>query len=458
MKRLIISSIVILQVCVALCSLSPMPVAAADIVLFTVTVKSAYLRAAPDDTAAPTYSVFLGKTYAVTGRNADGSWLSLDMATATQPTWIQASFGSLVGNVDQVAVVDAGSAPLSAPISAPPAAVPAAPSAGTAGFTLPFTITATSLFALDAPGYNANRVMSLFQGQQFVAVARNPNADWLQLQITGGTVWVPAGVGQLAGPILDLPEPDNNLPDEPPAPTPGPGPSAPLPSWIPVITQHMRDVYQRSPQFGHDRRMFATVGDCNSLSYYYLALVATSLIDLQGQDYLRPTIQEFKTSFYRQSLAVGGGFNTTTALDPTWANPKYCAAGESPFACELRVSNASIVFIALGTGDQYQWTDFEAHYRRLIDFSLQSGVLPVLVTKADSLETQISGAPPGYINNTLRRLAQEYDVPLLDFSAATATLPNHGLLTEPGFDFHLNATAMGIHTIATLQTLSEIWQ
>jgi lysophospholipase L1-like esterase len=457
-KRWFISSFVIVQVCLALGSWSAVPVAAAGAAMFTVTVKSSYLRAAPDDTATPTYSVFQGQSYAVTGRNADGSWLTLDFATAIQPTWIRASYGSLTGNVTLVAIVDSGGATQPALIVAPPAAAAGGLSGGIVGFTLKFTISAKSLFALDAPDYTANRVASMFQGQQFVAVARNPNADWLQLQIYGGLVWVPAAVGQLAGHILDLPEPDEILPAAPPPSAFGPAPSAPLPSWIPVITPHMREVYQQSPQYGRSRRVFAIAGDCNSLSYYYLALVAKSLIDLHGQNYLQSTIQEFKTAFYRQSLAVAGGFNTTTVMDPIWSDPKYCATGESPFACELRVSRASLVFIALGTGDQYQWTDFDAHYRRLIEYSLQQGVLPVLVTKADALETEISGAPPDYINKTIRRLAQEYDVPLLDFAAATSTLPNHGLQDEPGFDFHLNAAGMGVHVIATLQTLSLIWQ
>jgi len=126
---------------------------------------------------------------------------------------------------------------------------------------------------------------------------------------------------------------------------------------------------------------------------------------------------------------------------------------EGLLACELRVSHASIVFIALGTGDQFTWRDFEVHYRALIDYTLGRGVLPVLVTKADTLESLEGGAEPGYINSVIRRPGQEYGVPVLDFSLAVRDLPNGGLLPNGGHDFHLNAAGIGRHILATLQTL-----
>ena len=85
-------------------------------------------------------------------------------------------------------------------------------------------------------------------------------------------------------------------------------------------------------------------------------------------------------------------------------------------------------------------------------------MLPVLVTKADALENEEGGAPRDYINDDIRSLAKAYDVPLMDFNAATATLPNHGLVNEPGPDFHLSGAGMGMHVIATLQTLDVLWR
>jgi hypothetical protein len=465
MRTWAIRIVVIAQLVWALGPLSAARVSAAG-ASFTVTVRSAFLRAEPSASAERTYSVFQGQSYAIAGRTADGSWVSLEIAAATAGTWLQASFGTIVGQLDSVPISGAAiqTSPQVVPQPSPatsqsPAGSAASTLLGIPGKTLQLTITAASLFALDAPDLHANRVASLFRGQQFRAVQRDPNAEWLQIELYGTQlVWVQAGAGQLDGNILDLPQPGDSVPPPPLEPTLGPGPSAPLPAWIPTISAHMRAVYGQSTQQGRDKRIFTVVGDCNSLSYYYLALVAKGIFDLQGQDYLRNTIEEFKSSFYRQSVAVSGGFNTASMLDPAWSDPHVCQSAESPFACELRVSRASIVFIALGTGDQFDWRNLDANYRRLIEFSLANGVLPVLVTKADALESEEGGAPLDYINTDIRALAQQYDVPLLDFSAATRDLRNHGLIDEPGKDFHLSGAGMGVHVMTTLQTLDALWR
>ena len=455
------------QLLLALLPLTASKAAAAASARFTVTVGSAFLRAEPAATAERTYSVFQGHTYDILSRTPDGAWVSLDFATATAGTWIQAAYGTVEGNLEGVPADGATfqSLPQSLAMTAPtnastlPVVNGASSVLGIPGKTLQLTISELSLFALDSPDANASRVASLFRGQHYTAVQRDPNANWLQIRLYGAElVWVPANAGTLDGNILNLPQPGENLPPLDPEPDYGPGPSGPLPAWIPAITPHMAAVYAQAAQHDRDRRAFAVVGDCNSLSYYYLALVAKNIIDLQGNDYLGNAIEEYKSSFYRESVAVAGGFNAASVLDPVWSNPRACLPGESPFACELRVTRASIVFIALGTGDQFDWRAFDANYRRLIEFALANGVLPVLVTKSDALESQEGGAPAGYINDDLRALAREYDVPLLDFGAATATLPNHGLIDEPGHDFHLSGAGMGVHVIGTLQTLDTIWR
>ncbi len=467
--------LVVAQLLWALGPLTAARVSAAGGVTYTVTVPSAFLRAAPSLSAERTYSVFHDQVYGITGRTADSSWVSLDFAAATAGTWIWAGNGTITGYLDGVPVVDTSvaTAPQTGPQTGPqvlpslgqgfsangPAPTGAAALLGIPGKTLNLTITAASVFAVDAPDRGANRFASLFRGQRYVAVQRDPNAEWLQIKLYGLTlVWVPSGVGTLDGNILDLPQPGATLPPPPPEPTYGPVPSAPLPAWIPVITQHMRDIYAQSGQHGLDRRVFTIAGDCNSLSFYYLQLVAKNIIDLQRNDYLRNTMAEYQSAFFRTSLAVAGGFNASSIMDPIWADPHTCQTGESPFACELRVTHASIVFIALGTGDQFDWRNFDANYRQLIEYALNNGVLPVLVTKADALENEEGGASPDFINNDIRSLAHAYDVPLMDFGAATATLPNHGLVDEPGFDFHLSGAGMGMHVIATLQTLDVLWR
>jgi hypothetical protein len=204
--------------------------------------------------------------------------------------------------------------------------------------------------------------------------------------------------------------------------------------------------------------MFTVVGDCNSMPAVYLQRLAAGQFDASRlEPKLQAVVQQFSRSFPRISLAAQGGFGAASMMDPTWADGALCDAknGMGPFACELWVSQASIVFISLGTQEQYDWQNFETNFRPMITHALEKGVLPVLVTKADDIEIA-SGAPSGYINDVVRKLAKEYNLPLLDFWAATRGLPNDGLIDEGDKDFHLSDAGLDVRMLTTLQTLAAI--
>ena len=211
-----------------------------------------------------------------------------------------------------------------------------------------------------------------------------------------------------------------------------------------------------SSGIGRDADRFTVVGDCNSQPPVYVRRVATGEYDTSRiEPRLQATVLKFSPSFGRVSIAARGGFGTEAMSDPSWADPAVCDPGVGPFACEVWVSRASVVFIELGTGDQFGWKDFEAHYKPLVQHALRVGVLPILVTKSDDIEVA-GGAPSGHINGVIRRLARELQVPLMDFDLATRALPNHGLLDEGDKDFHLNDAGIQRHIEATLQTLTAL--
>jgi len=432
------------------------PARADNGVTFTLTVKSAFLRNAPSMSAPRIYSIFLGQVYPITGRNADSSWLQISFPDAATAPWIMTVFGEVHGDLGSVPILAAAPAPGAPSITeAPPTT-----GADTPPTNAHFTITTKSTFAHSAPSLSSLRIASLFQGQTYAATARTGDVNWIQITYGGGSVWVLSGVGRLNLNLLNLPvignnfstPPGNSLPVTPDNTT-----RPPLPEWIPVITQHMRQIYDQSSLYGNNVNAFALAGDCNSQPYVYLERLAGGLFDLTPYGYLISTKDRFYPAFLRSSVAVQGGFGAFSMFDPLWANPKQCNSDEGPFACELRVTRASIVFIALGTGDHLVWPTFEANYRKLIEYALKRGVLPVLVTKADTLESQESNAPPYYIDSVIRRLGTEYEVPVLDLELATKDLPNHGLRNEGGHDFHQSALGMEVHILTTLQTLDVIW-
>ena len=313
-----------------------------------------------------------------------------------------------------------------------------------------------------APSFVAGNSVAATNGQTYEVLARSTDGQWWQLNAGAlGAAWLPADLGALISGRIDAAPVVSASVTVTPTKTPAgrkvkPKTPAPFPPWVPVITPEQRARYQNAVAFGKDPVMFTVVGDCNSQPPVYVRRVATGEFDgSRVEPRLQAMINRFSRSFTRVSLAAKGGFGTAAMLDPTWSDQGLCDVTQGPFACEVRVSRASVIFIELGTGDQLAWKDFEKNYRPLVAHALAKGVLPVLVTKADDIETA-EGAPSGAINDVIRRLAREYQVPLLDFHAASRGLPNNGLLDEGDKDFHLNDAGMYRHIEATLQTLHAI--
>src|SRR4030067_3856171 len=210
----------------------------------------------------------------------------------------------------------------------------------------------------------------------------------------------------------------------------------PIPSdyWMslpitPTISLTARDIYSRGIDLGRNPHAFSKIGDCQSISTYFL-----SYFELPGfynlGDYasLQESIDWFSGSFSRDSLSVKGGFNAAAILSPLRADPKLCNGNENPIACEFRLNNPSIAIISL----EEWWTDhpenYENYMRQIIEYSIQQGVVPIIATKADNLEGN------HLINQIIVRLSQEYDIPLWNFWMAVQPLPNHGLIAvdSPG--------------------------
>lgn len=228
---------------------------------------------------------------------------------------------------------------------------------------------------------------------------------------------------------------------------------------VPHLSKRHKVLYRESVLNDKDLTMFAVAGDCNSIPPVYLRRVLTGEFDVSKLSAnLRETIERFKQAFSRVSLAANGGFTAAGMNDPTWSDGALCGPSQSPLACEIWTSRASVIFISVGTGDQYSWQNFEDNYREIVETVLHRSVLPVLVTKADDLETQQGGAPPDYINNVIRNLARDYDVPLMDYALAAQSLPNRGLIYEGNLGFHASPAGMDLRMVMTLQILDQLWR
>ncbi|MCB8986541.1 MAG: hypothetical protein H6661_02185 [Ardenticatenaceae bacterium] len=214
----------------------------------------------------------------------------------------------------------------------------------------------------------------------------------------------------------------------PPTPTPTPLPINGIPvSDIvvlpPEVRSHLHEIAAVGQAQGRDAHTFSKLGDSTSLNPNFLGKFDDpTAYNLGDYAFLQPTIDYYQGHFSRYGVAARNGLHSWSVFDPLWADKKWCEPNEDVLACEFRLNNPSILFVKLGSNDAGAPSGYRYNMRQVVEFSIASGVIPILVTKADRFE-----GPDNINNEILRELAAEYHVPLVDFDIVAETLPNRGL-------------------------------
>ena len=193
---------------------------------------------------------------------------------------------------------------------------------------------------------------------------------------------------------------------------------------VPTISDTVRKIYMLGQKLHNNPHAFSKVGDCETSSAFFLTDfdLGQKAYNLGPYQDLQSTIDYFSGSFGRTSLAADPGYTVSSALSVIMSDPNQCRPDEIPLACEYRLHRPSFVLVMFGTNDNANSRSaFELYMRKIIDYSIRVGVVPVLATKADNREGDMS------INALIAKLAQEYDLPLWNFWAAVQSLPDHGL-------------------------------
>jgi hypothetical protein len=270
------------------------------------------------------------------------------------------------------------------------------------------------------------------------------------------------GETALASPISTRTPLASPIPALSPAPILAPDGWMKLPV-IPVVSDHVLEIYQRGQELGNNPHTFSKIGDCGSTPAWFLGDFdrGPSYYRLGKYQSLEAVIQQFQGSFDRTSLAARAGFNASALFVPIWADRSSCEPDEGPLTCEYRVNRPVIAFIMLGTNDVYHPAEFEPQMRKIIEFSVEQGVIPILSTKADNKEGD------GSINATIAQLALEYQVPLWNFYSAVDPLSNNGLQEDMAHltwgrnlfdDPEAMTKAWPVRNLTALQALDAVWQ
>jgi len=226
------------------------------------------------------------------------------------------------------------------------------------------------------------------------------------------------------------------------------------------------EIYARGQAMGRNPRAFSKLGDSTIENPHFL----TRFDNWKGFDYnlgeyayLQGVIDYYAGSFIRQGAAVRRGMHSWTVFDTQWADKAQCQPAEPPLTCEFRIHNPSILLIRLGANDVGVPQAFENNMRDVVEFSIENGVIPILGTKADRND---GASNPN--NQIIRRLAEEYQLPLWDFDSLANTLPRRGLTTD-GIHMTINfshdytdpatfRTGHGANNLSALILLDVLWQ
>lgn len=262
------------------------------------------------------------------------------------------------------------------------------------------------------------------------------------------------------------------VPTATPIPTASPTPSvtptaSPLPTRVNGLTidqfivmpsqvrSHVQAIYLRGQALGRDAHAFSRLGASTVATTLFLTRFDSGRYNLGDYDYLQPAIDHFAGSYGRLGVAVRRGLTAWAVFSPSWASKESCQPDEDVLSCEIRLHNPGLILVVMGTNDTGPAADFEANMRRLIEETTKQGIIPVLLTKADRYE-----GPDNRNNNILRRLAAEYQIPLLDFDRLAGTLPDRGLTADGVhltlFDAHDYTQAKGFERGYGLLNLSTL--
>jgi hypothetical protein len=225
---------------------------------------------------------------------------------------------------------------------------------------------------------------------------------------------------------------------------------------MPELSENVLAIYQHGIALGREPTNFSVIGDCQAIPFVFMGPIGRNeVLPPSHEQTLWETISQFEDSFLHESTSVRGGFTAASILNPMQADPQLCKPGETPLACEFRLHDPAFIFITLET-----WADpetierYETYLRGILEYVIQQGTVPILITKADVAEVRES---IHIINPAIAKIAYEYDVPLVNFWRAAQSLPNRGIDPERE-GFHLSEEGFDLKNLLALQALALVTQ
>jgi hypothetical protein len=212
-----------------------------------------------------------------------------------------------------------------------------------------------------------------------------------------------------------------------------------LPAIRGGIASRARALYRRGIRLGNRRNVFSKIGDSNTAFGYFLQPIGTGGLQLGGYGNLQPVVDFFggeiartNNSFANESLAAFGGWNSSDLLNPDKAVPGACQPGETPVACELRVTRPSVALIMIGTNDLPggDVKSFRRNLNQIVTITEQHGVIPVISTIPYRKDSDTSLNNTEAFNLAIVSVARAHAAPLWNYWLAVDSLPDNGVSND----------------------------
>jgi hypothetical protein len=335
---------------------------------------------------------------------------------------------------------------------------------------------ADALRLRDQPGTGGNIISHLSAFMPLRIIGRTNDSQWVQVVTPAGAVgWV--GVEFLKiHTSLDKIVITGQVVNAAIVPT-APAVSVPQPylgGAITNVTSRSRDIFLHGRMLGNRADVFSKVGDSLTVAAYVYTPIGLGQFNLRSYGSLLSVIQHFSgttNSFAYTPFAANNGWTTDDILNAAKANPAACRPGEIPLACEYRIMKPSVALILIGTNDVASTSadHYAANLHRIVDMSIDAGVVPVLTT----IPTRVGfEAQAAQFNQIIRDTSQSYSIPLSDFGGVLQRLPDHGLSPDgvhpsypPGdynvaTDFTPQNLTYGytVRNLMILQILDALWR
>jgi hypothetical protein len=238
------------------------------------------------------------------------------------------------------------------------------------------------------------------------------------------------------------------------------------------VVERLREILAASDAL-HDGT-FMKVGASGTVSSHFLHCLSGEVIDLDGRDELRATIEAYdaplaagSSSWARESLAAEVGRTASWAI----------AGDPSPLEQEIAAIDPLLALVNYGTNDMGLGSTYETalwpfyeNFSRLLDQLEEEGIIPIVTGLNPRADREEAAAWVPTYNAVTRAIAEARRLPYIDLYLASVVLPDMGLLsdgihgnvyrdgvarpcvfTEEALEFNYN-----VRNLLTLQALSDV--